>query len=160
MVLLSDIEGDALLPELENIWCVCFEDLITGKQWDFTPDNMSQLTTFLAEEDVTELVFHNGIGYDLPALEKVLKIPYEVEPDSILGLEVIHTDTLLLSKLLNPDRNGGHSLGAWGERLGNRKSVFNDFTRFTPEMLKYCQQDVRVLKAVYIELMKEMGSAT
>ncbi len=123
---------------------------------------MGNLTRFLVDVFVKnkdtaprELVFHNGIGFDLPAMKKVLGIDYHIGPDLLLNTPIIHTDTLLLSKLFNPDRIGGHSLEAWGKKLGCFKGNYNDWSHFTPEMLSYCKQDVEVLRRVYLELEKE-----
>lgn len=157
--LLADIEANDLLAGVTDIWCACFEEVDNDNTYSFTPANMDDLISFLIEMKPSELIFHNGIGYDLPALEKVLQIPYSIgPPDTLLGSEIIHVDTLLLSKLLNPDREGGHSLEAWGKRLGEYKGSYDDWSKYTPEMLSYCMQDVKVLKKIYFALLKEMNS--
>jgi hypothetical protein len=72
-----------------------------------------------------------------------------------LGLsfeQVNVVDTLLLSRLENPSRDGGHSLRSWGERLKFPKGDHNDWTKVTPEMITYCQQDVRVTEKLYEHL--------
>ena len=66
-------------------------------------------------------------------------------------------DTLLWSQFLNPERVGGHSLAAWGERLGYPKGDFTDFTQYSDEMLEYCKQDVRVNYQILRALEKEYG---
>jgi hypothetical protein len=50
-------------------------------------------------------------------------------------------DTFVLSQLYNPSYSGGHSLEAWGERLGHPKTQHEDFSCLTPEMLEYCAND-------------------
>ena len=49
----------------------------------------------------------------------------------------------------NPAREGGHSLKSWGERLGSAKIEFEDFSKYTAEMLEYCKQDVKLCSQVY-----------
>jgi DNA polymerase I-like protein with 3'-5' exonuclease and polymerase domains len=68
-------------------------------------------------------------------------------------------DTLVLSRLLNPSREGGHSLAAWGETLGTQKIEFDDFdlkTHTLDELIVYCKQDVEVLYKVYNCIMNEL----
>jgi DNA polymerase-1 len=98
--------------------------------------------------EATTLIGHNIIGYDLPLLKRL----YGWTP----GPDVRIIDTLILSRLLDPDR-GSHSLDAWGERLGYSKGEYSDWSRYTPEMLSYCQRDVEVTRRLYAHLLKEMG---
>lgn len=65
-------------------------------------------------------------------------------------------DTLVLSRLLNPTIEGGHSLRAWGQRLRNSKIDFEDYDGgLTEEMIEYCKQDVSLTCDLYKHLMKE-----
>src|SRR5690606_29731510 len=54
-----------------------------------------------------------------------------------------------LSRMLKYDQDGGHSLEAWGKRLGLHKEEFNDFSKLSTEMVGYCRQDVAVTKKLY-----------
>lgn len=65
-------------------------------------------------------------------------------------------DTMVLSYLYDPGIPGGHSLGAWGDRLKDPKGDYNDWSRYTPEMDTYCQQDVRLGKKVFKALVQRM----
>ena len=97
-------------------------------------------------EGVTEWIAHNGIGFDIPVIEKLwgYKIPLSKT-----------TDTLVLSRLFDPQRKGGHSLKVWGERLGDFKDEFSDWSAYSEEMKEYCKQDVHVTELLYEHLMKE-----
>lgn len=136
-----DIETDGLKPSI--IWCLC---AIKG-------DKMYTLempTKEMVEElfsDVTEHVGHNIINYDIPAVERLLGV-------SIKGQI---TDTLVMSRLYNPQLDGGHSLASWGERLKFPKGDYHDWSALTPEMVEYCQQDVRVTERVLEVLIKELS---
>lgn len=83
------------------------------------------------------------------------------------------TDTLILSRLLNPEIEGGHSLAAWGERLQFPKSDFKDFDgpgdidleladAFSVEdvwqqrMENYCIQDTHVTERLYRHLIQTL----
>ena len=135
-----DIETDGLKPNV--IWCLC---AIKGDEM-YT---LEMPTKDMVEElfaDVTEHVGHNLINYDIPAVER------------ILGVQVTGhvTDTLVLSRLHNPQLEGGHSLDAWGQRLNFPKGEYYDWTALTPEMVEYCQQDVRVTERLYEKLTQEL----
>ena len=68
-------------------------------------------------------------------------------------------DTLVLSYYLQPERKGGHSLEAWGERVGEAKMDFGtDFSRYTERMGYYCKQDVAVNIKVLAALEEEYGA--
>jgi DNA polymerase-1 len=55
----------------------------------------------------------------------------------------------------------GHSLKHWGERLEVLKGNYgenNNWSELTPEMIQYCQQDVRVAESLYKHLMSQNWS--
>ena len=58
---------------------------------------------------------------------------------------------------------GSQSLKAWGVRLGNWKGDYGEkedaWEKFTPEMQKYCNQDVRVTFDLYNYLMEQKRSS-
>jgi DNA polymerase-1 len=85
------------------------------------------------------LIGHNAVSFDFMCLEKL----FNYKPQC----EVI--DTLLLSQILNYNAKGGHSLGAWGEKLNYPKGDFNDFSKYTPEMDIYCERDVSLTVKVF-----------
>lgn len=93
------------------------------------------------------LVFHNGVGFDYPALCKLYG-------DDVLPREKIF-DTLILSRLIDPTLRG-HSLNAWGQRLGYEKSEYDDWSVFTEEMGVYCVRDVAVTQRLYQMLMSKV----
>jgi len=63
----------------------------------------------------------------------------------------------VLSRLLSPSLEGGHSLAAWGQRLGFPKDDFSDWDGgLTPEMEKYCIQDTLVTEKLYKHLVLEL----
>jgi DNA polymerase-1 len=50
--------------------------------------------------------------------------------------------------LFNPIREG-HSLKAWGDRLGFPKGDVETFEVYTPDMLEYCKQDVNITHKLF-----------
>ena len=91
----------------------------------------------------SQVCAHNGIGFDYPILRQVWGV-------QIRKSQAI--DTLIMSRLHNPIIEGGHSLKAWGKRLGFEKMDF-DITDFdggyTEEMAEYCERDVEVLSRLH-----------
>jgi DNA polymerase-1 len=93
------------------------------------------------------LVAHNGIGFDYPVLNRLWNT--KIVPSMCI-------DTLVMSRLMNPNRENGHSLAAWATSLGTEKIDFQDFDAgWTQEMQDYCIRDVEVLEKVYNALLKE-----
>jgi DNA polymerase-1 len=135
-----DIETDDLDASL--IYCVVtYEESVGFKEWI---DNTG-LEEYLQDALV---VAHNGLSFDFPVLARLWDIHLTMAQ---------MRDTLLLSMMESPAREGGHSLKAWGIRLGHEKTEFNDFTAFTSEMLEYCKQDVTVCKHLYYFLENAMS---
>ena len=52
-----------------------------------------------------------------------------------------------------------HKLAAWGVRLGEHKSEFSDFSKFTQEMQDYCTQDVKTNVVLYKHLLDQPKSS-
>ena len=115
------------------------------KVYSFKPDQVQEGIDFLLT--ATKLIGHNIIGFDIPVIEKL----YGVD----LSTNCAVMDTLVLSRLFNPTREGSHSLAAWGYRLGQRKMDFKEFEEYTEEMLTYCINDVLVNAKLYNHLKVE-----
>ena len=143
MNLIFDIETNGLKPS--KIHCIVAVDE-QDKVYTFTPDQIEKGVEFLAEADT--LIGHNIIGYDLPVIKKLMGV------DLTKSVKVF--DTLIVSRLINPNQEGGHSLEMWGYRLKFHKSEQPDFLNYSKEMLKYCIKDVQLNKRVYEELRKNM----
>ena len=136
-----DIEADGLHPD--NVWCIVAKEL-DGNLHTFDNTKIHQGIKFLQQADT--LIGHNIIGYDIPVLEKLYDVKFNCKIE----------DTLVMSRLFNPVRENGHALKAWGWRVGMLKQEQpEDFDSYTPEMLEYCIQDVKLNEAVYKFLIKE-----
>lgn len=143
-----DIEADSLTPSI--IWCVVVQSITTDEVWKFRPNEMDKLRDFINKKErnkKTRWVGHNAITFDIPVLNRLLGT--SIALDSIV-------DTMVLSYLYHPHMPGGHSLKAWGERLGDDKIHFEDFSKYTEEMLIYCVQDVSLTVRVFKALTKKM----
>ena len=65
-------------------------------------------------------------------------------------------DTFIMSQVLRYNREHKHGLGGWGQWLGYKKFEFDDFSKYSKEMLDYCIRDVHVNKRVYDVLLEEL----
>jgi len=143
MDLVFDIETDDIAATV--IHCIVCQDPESGEIFKFKPDQIAAGCKFLADADT--LIGHNIVGFDIPVIKKLTGV-------DLAGKKLI--DTLVLSRLFNPIREGGHSLGAWGYKLKYPKINFEEYLTYTPEMLKYCVRDVQlntmVFKALSIEV--------
>jgi hypothetical protein len=155
-----DLESDNLLPFCTKIHVVVVK--VYGREEYRVLHDAESLRKIIPH--VSEVIMHNGLGFDLVVLFRLWGIPFVVDPggnDLWDGHPVRFTDTLHLSQFLNPDRLGGHSVEAWLERLGDEQKVqHEDWSVYTPEMLERCKSDTRGTERIYDALMKEMECRT
>ena len=137
-----DIETDSL--DATQIHCIVACDYATGKEKVWVQDECKEFASW--SKMIDKFIMHNGISFDAPVLNRLTGS--SIKPSQI-------RDTLIESQLYNPIRDKGHSLKAWGERFNFPKGDFTEFDYYTPEMLEYCKQDVRITRKVAQELEKE-----
>jgi len=134
----------------DTIWCVVTQDVDTSEVIIHrTPAKLVSMCS-----DYDQLIGHNVIGFDFPILREVWGI-------SVHRSKAV--DTLVMSRLENPIREGGHSLKNWGKLLeakGFNIGLKGDFTDFdgglTDEMITYCKQDVNLNVEVYKDLTNSL----
>ena len=91
-----DLEADGLDPT--TIWCVVTRENGVDTVHT-TPDSLCE-----ALRGSVSVVGHNLIGYDLPVLKRLWNV-------SVASERIV--DTLVLSRLFDPSKSGGHSLRNW-----------------------------------------------
>lgn len=139
MELFLDIETNSAHS---HIW-MCVSQVGTDVQTHIDPSTLRPLL-----ESATKVVAHNGIAFDFHLLGTL----WNLHIDSS-----IQVDTLVLSRLLKPDREGGHSLDSWGNRLGYLKGTYKNWDNPVMDHLEtYCKQDVLILSKVYAALQKDI----
>ena len=138
-----DVETTAitnLLPD-RIFLIVCKDD---NRITYFKEDELDKFGAYIDRYD--EFVGHNIIGFDAPVIKKIIGIDLHEKGKVI--------DTLVLSRLFDPAREGGHSLKSFGERLKFGKLNFKDFSEYSDEMLEYCIRDVELTERVLGYLIK------
>jgi DNA polymerase I-like protein with 3'-5' exonuclease and polymerase domains len=145
----------------DKIHLVVTKDIDTGevKSWK----QASNLLEYL--KDVSLIVMHNGISFDAPVLNRLWKTQ--------IRLNQVY-DTLIVSRLLDPSRETGHGLEAWGNTLGfhkidytavwqwmmDRKEEYKGecFDKPIDSLLEhYCIRDVEVTAKLYHHLVSEFN---
>jgi DNA polymerase I-like protein with 3'-5' exonuclease and polymerase domains len=142
--IILDIEANGLKPD--TIWCLVAKEVEHGTTNTFIGDDIFEFADWVRYNGITHICGHNIIGYDLPILERLAGFKWEG----------VVQDTLVMSRLAHPHREGGHSLASWGTRLDFSKGDHNEWGEFSWEMVEYCKRDVELTQLVYAHLMKEL----
>lgn len=158
-----------------KLWCVVVRDLETGEDWSAELEEVTAEWLEKTLEPYYYIIAHNGIKFDFLQLNLFgifdYKIGYIDKPDTLFGREVKFLDSLILSRLANPDR-GGHSLAFWGRRVGEFKDDYRqqcidagyiqasdppgaEFREYNPLMLPYCRQDCKTNAKAFKAIMDE-----
>jgi len=154
-VIYVDIETDNLLFDVTKIHCISTKRRGTTHYWHNGPPLLVHDVSYFGtiEECVRWLtymstkgwyiVMHNGDGYDLPVIRKLM-------PTTPLFPIV---DTLAMSRVLYPER-ASHSLDSWGQELGELKVVHEDWSTLTADMILRCNGDVSLTEKLFKYLLK------
>ena len=141
MKIILDIETNT---KHDVIWCCVTKNLNTNEVKVWT--SKEGLSDYLKKAE--SIIGHNIIGFDTPILNRQWNLKITLNQ---------LVDTLVMSRLLNPSLEGGHSLKEWGKRLGNYKGDFTNFDGgLCDEMVEYCKQDVEVTHQLYNLLINEL----
>lgn len=128
----------------DRIWMASTYDIDTKDVKTWT--EAAGLRDYLKQASL--IVAHNGIGFDFPILNKIWKT-------TILTKQI--ADTLIMSRLSNPSREGGHSLKALAKLVGRTKRDFADFDQgLSSEMIEYCNEDTVICGELYLYLLNEL----
>ena len=176
-----DIESNGFLDNLTKIHVVAVHSQEVGTK-TFKEDRL--IAGLLQEIMLVQptIVAHNGIKFDIPAIQKLYPW-FTIDESKVI-------DTLVLSRLIYPNIGdidseliakgklpsklwGSHSLEAWGYRLGCHKGDYaenfkaqagdsyqegDEWKEWSQEMEDYCVQDVVVLEKLYNKLMEHQYS--
>ena len=154
----GDLESNGFLDVAHTIWCGAFNELGTDNWRIINSQKSMEVDLRGFFEGAHKVIMHNGIGFDLNLMKKVIN--YDCPYNKII-------DTLILSKLLNPDRkvpvgwvgkHKPHSIEAWGMRFGIPKPQHEQWDHYSEEMLHRCREDVKIGGKVFQYLMNEEAS--
>lgn len=175
------------LKEDFAVHCCVLIDVDTMQEYDFVGHEQLLTVKAFLLENCEELIAHNSISYDHMVmmakygLEFAIGVydgedgsHYNLKRDSICGIPITITDTLVMSKTLNPTRPQ-HSVDYFGRILGFEKIDWRakavelglidasaprgaEFKTYHPEMLVYCKRDCHVGIKIWKLLLNEWGT--
>lgn len=131
---ICDLETDGL--NAKEIFVVGIIDYKTDEYIGYTGDDIPEGLLRLSKADY--IIGHNYRGFDAKVIKKLTEGLVTIPPVKII-------DTLDYSRALFP-KMPSHKLKDWGLLFDYPKIEFNDFSKFTPEMNTYCEQDCRITK--------------
>lgn len=144
----------------DQIWLCVTKNLETGEVRKWKHPN--GLNDYLSK--ATMLLGHNIIGFDAVILNRIWKTK--------IRLKNVF-DTLIVSRLLDPSRENGHSLEAWGQTLGFHKIDYAKVWTWLMDRNEeyrgesfdiphhgllddYCVRDVEVTAKLYLKLVNDL----
>nr|DAN34315.1 MAG TPA: DNA polymerase [Caudoviricetes sp.] len=166
--IITDIETNGLLDTATKFWCGWIYDSHKDEYKGYTDlKEYWNAIDWYGRLDYN-IVYHNGIRYDIPCLKKLTGDRFSFDPrDCVLDTLVLarlvysnikDTDVgLMRSGKLPKALYGSHSLKAYGYRMGELKGTYGEqedaWDKFTPEMYDYNKQDVVVTLKLFKKLM-------
>ncbi len=167
-----DCETDGLLDDLTVIHSLVLTDVDTGETYS-CHDQRSNTDYGTIEWGLDKLrkadqvIGHNIIAYDIPALQKVYpwfhidetKVYDTLVMSRLIWSDLMDRDVKAVARgILKPKMRGRHSLEAWGQRLGKWKGDYSEdmkakgldpWAEWNQDMQDYCVQDVEVTLAFW-----------
>jgi DNA polymerase I-like protein with 3'-5' exonuclease and polymerase domains len=164
--LVFDLESNGLLDQLDVIHCIGVADLDKPKDdiriYHGDKDIEACLKLLMSAD---ELIGHNIIAFDIPALQKVYtwfkptaKLTDTLVLSRLVAADLINDDAISVSLPEDFQKRmwGSHSLKAWGLRMGTMKGDYEGgWEECNQDMLDYCVQDVNVTTALHEYLIKQ-----
>lgn len=142
-----DVEANAL-KDYTACWVAVLRNWVTDDVVVFRNLHLdSSEFDLFCSTNVKWFIGHNIIKFDQDVLRKFTKV--SLTPDNTI-------DTLVISRLMNTRRPGGHSLEAWGETLGHSKDTFSDFSCYSIELENRCIKDTLINKEVLNKFAKHL----
>lgn len=188
---ICDIETNGFLDQLDRIHCLVIRDFLKGDVYRFRKNDVEDTIEegLKILEEVDYLIFHNGLAFDLPAIQKIYP---NFNPKGKIR------DTLILSRVVFSDQKdrdfrlyeqgiisgadiGSNRLESWGFRLGVLKTEYSkirkekakelglkteeeifDFVwgKWNEDMDDYCVDDCTVTAALWQHIIDRGISET
>lgn len=152
--------------KITKVWCISLCHLEDGSFFDGVKVTFSDENTpgteklsyirdyFEGFNDKLTIIGHNIIAYDIPVLAKFI---FKCSTKELFDRFNI-IDTLVISRVLDPDLEGGHALADYAKRFGNAedKVEYNDWINFNPIIIERCEKDVLLTERVYNHLQQKI----
>lgn len=166
--IITDIETNGLLDTVTKFWCAWIYDSASQeyKGYKDLDEYIDALNVYGTSG--YNLVFHNGIKYDVPCLKRLSGKDFVFDPrdcviDTLVFARLVWSNIkdldmgLIRSGRLPKDLFGSHSLKAYGYRMRELKGTYGEqeeaWDSFSEEMYKYNYQDVVVTKMLFDKLL-------
>lgn len=148
--LICDLECDGLVDDATKIWVFPIIDVTQPNKVQSYSDEVDYLPSIAEGIDrlskAKRIIFHNGLGYDYLILQKFY--PNKIKVEQIW-------DTMVVAALLEPSRRSV-ALASFGEEFKFEKGDFNDFSRFSKEMVTYAERDALLTCKLYTHLQSKL----
>lgn len=145
----ADIESNGLLFEATKLHVLSFQMVEKDIKSFHGIDELERIKSFFQwhMDNEVPVVMHNGIGFDIPLMEKLTGI-------NLSKLMLI--DTLALSWYLNPHRPK-HGLDSFFEDYGFAKPPIEDWENLSYEEYKFrCEGDIKINVALWKDLISRL----
>lgn len=144
-MIVFDIETDGLrLDDITKIHCICVKDLAVGISTSFSGESIKAGVKFI--EAYYTIIGHNIIAYDIPVIQKFF--PW-FTPNKVI-------DTLVLARMLEPDRAEGHGLESYAPLFGHSKIQNQEWSEVTENIIERCKSDVEINTKLYEYFDREL----
>lgn len=147
-----DLEADGLLDTITKIHCLSYRIFKDNKLFHSgTITDYDTMRRFILSQKC--LIGHNIIRYDIPALEKILKITISCDIIDTLGLSwYLYPTELKNGKSITRKQ---HGLEYWGEILGTKKPEIKDWKNLTlQEYIHRCEEDVKINTKLWLMMLE------
>lgn len=133
-----------------KLHCIVFRSVDTDEVTTFrnVHTDAANCRTFI-EANVSHWVGHNFLGFDRGVIKHFLDV--DIPSEDI-------TDTLVLSRMLNYNQKGGHSLEEWGSYFKLPKSTHSDFSEWSLPLEERCIKDTEINLRLYKHFQKYINS--
>jgi len=144
----ADIESDNLLDKATKIHVLSYE-MQAGSEGSFSESaRIKKFFEYHIKNNIP-VVMHNGIGYDVPLVEKILGLDLS---------NIMLIDTLSISWYLNTDRQL-HGLDSFFPDYGIAKPKIDDWEGLTYKEYRHrCEMDVKINKALWEDFKERLVS--
>lgn len=147
MYCVIDCEANGLTPS--KIWVISCRTLDGVVRSFIRPDtNPDDFKAFA--KDVSVWIGHNILSYDIPNINRLVGVA--LDPRACI-------DTLVVSKVVEYKREGGHGLKAWGKTLGHEKPEIDNWDVFSEKMIGRCEDDTEINLRLFRYLEKYINSS-